>query len=391
MNTNVDISFDNDPHAETMMMEPFRSSSASSATTTTSATSLSSFRSVNDDDHNRYMASFIAGGISSSIRWPLIPLEVIKTKMQVSAAGVGRNSAATNNTIRNALSSIYRADGLRGLSRGFGPTAAAYGVQTSTKYGCYEMYKDQLLIGRHDDDQDDDGSSSASRRWMYQMLAAGLAEATADILMCPFEMVRVRMQTAAVQGDTSFPQRFGPALIEMARRPQLYHHFPFGALRMLWLRQVPGTMVNFCCFERTSAFIYRNVLPDKSPAECSFSQQLAVTFTAGTVAGMVSSIVSHPADSIISLQLASSSTSSASTNNHHHQHHRLRCGGGGGGVAIAATTTTNNSIASIIRTVGWYRLATRGLAPRMCITTIIITGQWLLYGTCKSLLLTVPH
>jgi solute carrier family 25 (mitochondrial phosphate transporter), member 3 len=335
-----------------------------------------------------YQASFVAGGFSSSIRWALIPLEVVKTKMQVTAAGSGR---AGGNSMFGALSSVYRTDGLRGLSRGLGPTAAAYGIQTSTKYGCYELYKDRLFSINHDNDE----SNKHNNVWMYKMAAAGLAEATADIFMCPFEMVRVRMQTAAVQGDTKFPQRFLPALMEMTRRPQSFNGFPFGALQMLWLRQVPGTMVNFCCFESTSTFLYdrwyscRNDNDDRN--RCSFTQQLAVTFASGTVAGIVSSIISHPADSIISLQLAAASSSkSSSATSSLTNGNRLRyCGAGGVITAAAASssTTTSESIASIIRTVGWYRLATRGLVPRMCITTIIITGQWVLYGTFKRLLL----
>jgi hypothetical protein len=39
-----------------------------------------------------------------------------------------------------------------------------------------------------------------------------------------------------------------------------------------------------------------------------------------------------------------------------------------------------------VRTVGWYRLATRGLATRMLVTGQVIAGQWLLYDTTKSLL-----
>jgi solute carrier family 25 (mitochondrial phosphate transporter), member 3 len=233
-----------------------------------------------------YQISFVAGGLSSSIRWALIPLEVVKTKMQVAAAGSRAAAAGGGNSMFGVLSSVYRTDGVRGLSRGLGPTAAAYGIQTSTKYGCYELYKDRLFSIHNDGGVVE--CNKHNNVWMYKMAAAGLAEATADIFMCPFEMVRVRMQTAAVQGDTKFPQRLLPALIEMARRPQLYNGFPFGALQMLWLRQVPGTMVNFCCFESTSSFLYDQWWNcgdnNDDRNRCSFAQQLAVTFAAGTVA-----------------------------------------------------------------------------------------------------------
>jgi solute carrier family 25 (mitochondrial phosphate transporter), member 3 len=299
----------------------------------------------------RYFACFLAGGLSSSVRWALIPLEVVKTKMQVNGA------AASSSSIVGSILSIYRTDGVRGLSRGLSPMAMAYGIQTSTKYGCYEIFKDRLTPT---------DCGNPNHVWIYKAIAAGLAEATADVLMCPWEMVKVRVQTAALQGDRSFPERLVPAFLEMARHPKLYN-FPFGALPPLWMRQIPGTMANFCLFESTATFLCHNIWNRPSAEECTVPQRFVVTVGAGIVAGIASSVISHPADSIISL--LSTSTTTASTT------HRPR-----------------TTVSTIIRNVGWYRLATRGLAPRTLITTTIIVGQWLLYGTFKSLLLDLyPH
>ena len=45
--------------------------------------------------------------------------------------------------------------------------------------------------------------------------------------------------------------------------------------------------------------MYAYVVP-KPRAECSKSEQLVVTFTAGYIAGVFCAIVSHPADTIVS-------------------------------------------------------------------------------------------
>lgn len=67
----------------------------------------------------------------------------------------------------------------------------------------------------------------------------------------------------------------------------------------LWSRQIPYTMMKFACFERTLEALYKYVVP-KPRSECSKSEQLIVTFTAGYIAGVFCAIVSHPADVIVS-------------------------------------------------------------------------------------------
>jgi len=68
----------------------------------------------------------------------------------------------------------------------------------------------------------------------------------------------------------------------------------------LWMRQIPYTMMKFACFERTVEALYANVVP-KPRSECTKSEQLMVTFTAGYIAGVFCAVVSHPADSVVSI------------------------------------------------------------------------------------------
>ena len=50
----------------------------------------------------------------------------------------------------------------------------------------------------------------------------------------------------------------------------------------LWMRQIPYTMMKFACFERTVELLYKYAVP-KPRSECSKSEQLIVTFTAGYI------------------------------------------------------------------------------------------------------------
>uniref|UniRef100_A0A8C2AP97 Solute carrier family 25 member 3 n=1 Tax=Cyprinus carpio TaxID=7962 RepID=A0A8C2AP97_CYPCA len=68
----------------------------------------------------------------------------------------------------------------------------------------------------------------------------------------------------------------------------------------LWLRQIPYTMMKFACFERTVEMLYKYIVP-KPRSECSKPEQLVVTFVAGYIAGVFCAVVSHPADSVVSV------------------------------------------------------------------------------------------
>ena len=58
--------------------------------------------------------------------------------------------------------------------------------------------------------------------------------------------------------------------------------------------------MKFACFERTVEALYKYIVP-KPRAECNKAEQLVVTFVAGYIAGIFCAVVSHPADSVVSL------------------------------------------------------------------------------------------
>ena len=85
----------------------------------------------------------------------------------------------------------------------------------------------------------------------------------------------------------------------------------YKGLQPLWFRQVPYTMVKFGAFENTVKFIYNNILTAPK-SSYSKSTQLSVTFGAGYFAGIFCAIVSHPADTMVSIINKRESTEPAS-------------------------------------------------------------------------------
>jgi solute carrier family 25 phosphate transporter 3 len=281
-----------------------------------------------------YKQCLFGGVLASSIRWALTPLEVIKGYSQI---GFYSNSSS----IRYNLKTLYRQEGVQGLFKGVGPTAIAYACQTGTKYSLYELFKDHitLLVGP---------DRAHEYKGLIYVLAAGTAEACADVLMCPWEQVRVQVQTSTP--GSGFPTRIGPALQVMVRERNKLA-FPFGSLKAVWGRQIPGTIANFYTFETIVQTMYKHVLTHPKESY-STAAQLSVTLGAGYLAGIVVSVVTHPADTLVSL--------------------------------MSKPEHRGKSMREIATQVGFVKLATKGLVPRMFTTGTIIGFQWWIYDSFKT-------
>ena len=75
-----------------------------------------------------------------------------------------------------------------GLVKGWGPTAIGYSLQGAGKFGFYEFFKDTYSTAMGEE-------NSYKYRGLIYAAASGSAEFFADIMLCPFEMVKVRTNT----------------------------------------------------------------------------------------------------------------------------------------------------------------------------------------------------
>lgn len=363
---------------------PITTSTDIIATTAVTTTSVAASTKL----YSYYARCYVAGGASSCIRWVLNPLDLIKTRMQVYSTSptssscspiptychVGNHqqrhyaTAAASNTSKNAeysnvlrgFRTIVNESGFRGLYQGLGPNAIAYALQTSIKYGTYELLKDQVLPQALSTDY------CMSHKSLIYVASAAIAEGIADIFMCPFEMIKVKMQTATISTSksSSFPSGSTIKAFQYMIQHRHEYGFPFGSLLPLWFRQVPGTIVNFYTYEHTTQYLYKNyfgTMNNNDTDEVSLSslnnntKRLLVTIMSGYTAGFCSSIISHPADTIVSL--------------------------------MNQTKYRNTSIYNIIKQYGIKSLLTKGLGPRIFINSNVICCQWALYDTFKRILI----
>jgi len=284
-------------------------------------------------DTSYYAKALVGGALACGITHAgITPLDVTKCNMQVDP---GKYKGLTS-----GLKLIMKEEGSKGLWKGFGPTFIGYSLQGMFKYGLYEVFKDQYmnLAGKE-----------ASEKYKGVIWCAGSASAEvfADIALCPLEMTKVKIQTSPAG---TFPVPMGAAFAEM-RRLKAETRFPFGSLVPLWSRQIPYTMAKFYFFEKIVSLFYTHLLV-KPKNEYSKPTQLGVTFASGYLAGVVCAVVSHPADSLVSL--------------------------------MGKQANKGKGVGQIYSEVGLATLATKGLGTRVLMIGTLTGFQWWIYDSFKT-------
>lgn len=232
-------------------------------------------------DASYYFKCIIGGALACGLtHCAVTPLDLVKCRRQVnpdmypSLVGGLRTVGATDGW------------GTRGLFTGGVPTLIGYSIQGMCKFGFYEIFKDVYakLAGENAD----------RFKVVGWAISSASAEVIADVGLCPWEAVKVRMQTSKAG---TFPLGLGEAMntIKAAEGTNGFYK----GLTPLWMRQIPYTVVKFVFFEKVVEMFYRYVFT--SPKESySKATQLSITFASGYTAGVLCAIVSHPADTMVS-------------------------------------------------------------------------------------------
>ncbi|EFQ26553.1 hypothetical protein CGRA01v4_05717 [Colletotrichum graminicola] len=227
----------------------------------------------------KYYAACTVGGLLACglTHTAVTPLDLVKVRRQVDS------KLYTGNF--QAWGKIFRSEGLRGIMTGWGPTFWGYSAQGACKYGFYEYFKRQYSVLA--------GPENAEKyKTLLFLSASASAEFLADIALCPFEAVKVRMQggipspyKGTLDGFSKVTAKEGVAGL-------------YKGLYPLWGRQIPYTMMKFASFETIVEMIYHRLPGQKS--DYSKAAQTGVSFVGGYLAGILCAIVSHPADVMVS-------------------------------------------------------------------------------------------
>jgi solute carrier family 25 phosphate transporter 3 len=125
------------------------------------------------------------------------------------------------------------------------------------------------------------------------LAASASAELLADIALCPWEAIKVRMQTTLPPYAHNLREGFSKIVAKEG-----YAGF-YKGLYPLWGRQIPYTMVKFATFEKAVEQIYKTF--GKPKESYNGLQQTGVSFLGGYIAGVGCAVVSHPAGMFLTL------------------------------------------------------------------------------------------
>lgn len=225
---------------------------------------------------SKYFASCLLGGIIACgpTHTFVTPLDLVKTRRQVDPKLYISNV--------DGWKKIYSKEGIRGVFFGWSPTFVGYSFQGAGKYGFYEIFKHEY----------GDNLAPNMNRTLVFLTASATAEFIADIFLCPFEAIKVRMQTTLPPYASTLREGWSKITAQEGLAGLYKGIVP------LWGRQIPYTMCKFGTFEETVRLIYTELGHPKD----SYSKlaQTGVSFLGGYIAGIACATISHPADMMVS-------------------------------------------------------------------------------------------
>ncbi|KAG0614413.1 hypothetical protein M758_6G174700 [Ceratodon purpureus] len=277
---------------------------------------------------SKYYAACAVGGMISagSVHFLITPFDMLKVNMQA--------DPLKYRSILSGFGVVYREQGMGGMWKGWGSKLLGYSAQGACKFGLYEYFKKFYA---------DMAGPEFTRANSTAIFAAGSlsAQVIADVALCPFESVKVRVQTGYAKGLVDgFPRMYRAEGLA-----GLYRGLP-----PLWGRNIPFAMLMFSTFEHSVDFLYNKVL-QRPKNDCSRVQQLGVTCAAGYMSGVTGTLISNPADNLIT----------------------------------AINNEKGLTMVQAAKRIGVAGLFTRSLPLRMMVVGPMITAQWFCYDTLKVL------
>jgi len=260
-----------------------------------------------------------------------VPLDVVKTRAQT-----------MNSSTAEAYRAVKAEQGVRGLRRGWGPTAIGFALQGACKFSFYELFKAKSV--------DAFGDFALRNKLLVYACSGACAEAIASFMLCPWEAVRIRMVSQA-----SFAPNWFAGMRKIVASDGVMGFYR--GLPPIAAKQIPYTVVQFVSFQYGLDFFYKFLIPrvlGKQRHELANGSQLLVSTGAGVIAGVTSAIASHPPDTVLS------------------RINMVRKGG------------TPPSVGSIVRELG-FRGLWNGIGLRCVMVGTISAAMFLIYDSVKVL------
>lgn len=289
---------------------------------------------------NKYTAAYflkgaVAGGICCSVTHAaLCPVDVVKTRIQL-------DPIKYNKGLLGGARMIIAEEGAGAFASGFGATAAGYFVQGFWKFGLVELNKVTFAkqLGER---------KAWDNRTSIYLASSAMAEFVADLFLCPLEAIRIKSVS-----DPSFPKGVVGGITKVVSSEGVGGLY--AGLGPILFKQVPYTMAKFAVQGKAAEAIYNAY--GLTPETAGKSTNISISLGSGVIAGVAAAIVSHPADTLLSMINKDKSPGSVTS--------RL--------IRLAKQT-------------GFKKLCTVGLFPRCVMIGTLTAGQFGIFDTVMGAL-----
>jgi len=288
-------------------------------------------------DLTHYLKGALAGGICCGVtHGALCPVDVVKTRMQL-------DPVKYNQGMIGGFKQVIAAEGVGALATGLGPTAVGYFIQGWFKFGGVEFFKINMAQSLGDE-----------KAWKYRtgiyLAAAAGAEFIADIFLCPLEATRIRLVS-----NPEYASGLFTAFPKIIKEDGVLKGFYSGFGPILF-KQVPYTMAKFAVQGAAAENICGAAGIDLKTA--SGNTKMAVALSSGVIAGVAAAIISHPADTLLSL-INKSDTA-----------------GGTGSIV--------SRLSNLAKEVGFQKLCLTGLGARCVMIGTLTAGQFGIFDSVMA-------
>jgi len=289
-------------------------------------------------DVSYYLKGALAGGICCGVtHGALCPVDVVKTRIQL-------NPAKYNQGMIGGFRQVIGAEGVGALATGLGPTAVGYFIQGWFKFGGVEFFKINIAqrIGER---------RAWDNRTAIYLGSAAMAEFIADIFLCPLEATRIRLVS-----NPQFASGLFDAFPKIIKQDGVLKGFYSGFGPILF-KQVPYTMAKFSVQGWAAEQIY--AWSGNTVDTASSNTKIGISLGSGVVAGVVAAIISHPADTLLSMI------------------NKSETAGGTGSIA--------SRLVNLAKQVGFQKLCLTGLGARCIMIGTLTAGQFGLFDVVMNL------